>query len=58
MELKHRLQRDTALDVPLIQLLADTTILGLTELLGAQVPKLAGGLPEDPEGETMVRMEL
>jgi acyl transferase domain-containing protein/aryl carrier-like protein len=60
LELKHRLKRDTAVDVPMARLLRDMTIDQLTLLLleEIQVNELAGVTAESGESDSNVRIEL
>jgi acyl transferase domain-containing protein/aryl carrier-like protein len=58
LELKHKLQRDAAVDVPMSQMLAGISMSRLAQLLGEQMPKLAGDVTALPENDTWVRMEL
>ena len=58
LELKHRLKRGAAVDVPMARLLADMTILKLGELLRDQMSKRAGVPAEPPKSAVWVDTKL
>jgi len=58
VELKHRLQRDTSVEVPLIQLLSELTITRLGQLLDDELPMDAPASAARPAATTWVDIEL
>jgi acyl transferase domain-containing protein/aryl carrier-like protein len=58
LTLKHRLKRELAVEVPLIRLLSDTTVVELTRFLDAQMTDPTALPQKDPPGAGWVDVEL